>query len=138
MNSCAAPAAISARPDSILLEAIWPCAFLCLVSSCANCSPICCCFCRALAKAITQAAVEEFHEFLENYPEAALSDEAKDKIRELREKEAENSYMVAQFYEKKKNYKAAKIYYQAVVDDFGNSSWSAKALKKIREMSGKE
>lgn len=87
---------------------------------------------------VTQAAIEEFNEFVEDYPDAELSLEAKQQIRDLREKEAENSYKVAQFYEKRKNYKAAKIYYQAVVDDFGNSSWSAKALNKIREMSGKE
>jgi len=60
--------------------------------------------------------------------------EAKEQIHKLREKEAENSYVVAQFYEKQKNYKAAKIYYQAVVDDFENSSWAPLSLKKIREM----
>ena len=87
---------------------------------------------------VTQAAIEEFNDFVETYPEAELSQEAKEQIRDLREKEAANSYQVAQFYEKQKNYKAAKIYYQAVVDDFGNSSWSSKALNKIREMSGKE
>ena len=87
---------------------------------------------------VTQAAIKEFKEFVESYPDAELSLEAKQQILGLREKEAENSFKVAQFYEKQKNYKAAKIYYQAVVDDFGNSSWSAKALNKIREMSGKE
>ncbi len=87
---------------------------------------------------VTQAAIEEFNDFVESYPEAELSQEAKRQIRELREKEAENSYQVAQFYEKQKNYKAAKVYYQVVVDDFRNSSWSSKALNKIREMSGKE
>jgi len=43
-----------------------------------------------------------------------------------------------QFYEKQKNYKAAKIYYQAVADDFRHTSWSVKALNKIREISKKE
>jgi outer membrane protein assembly factor BamD len=86
---------------------------------------------------ITQAAVEEFKDFVENYPEAELSTEAKQQIRELREKEAENSFKVARFYEKRKNYRAAKIYYQAIVDDYAGSSWSAKALNKIREMSAK-
>jgi outer membrane protein assembly factor BamD len=87
---------------------------------------------------VTQAAIEEFNEFIESYPEAELSQEAKHQIQVLREKEAENSYKVAQFYEKQKNYRAAKIYYQAVVDDFGASSWSSQALNKIREMSRKE
>jgi len=87
---------------------------------------------------ITQSAVDEFDEFVEMYPDAELSNQAKDQIYQLREKEAENSFVVAQFYEKQKNYKAAKIYYQGVVDDFENSSWASKSLKKIREMNEKE
>lgn len=86
----------------------------------------------------TQAAIEEFNEFVKVYPDSELSSQAKAEIRRLREKEAENNFMAARFYEKQKNYKAAKIYYQIVADDFGNSSWAAKALNKIREMSAKE
>jgi outer membrane protein assembly factor BamD len=52
---------------------------------------------------ITQAAVDEFDDFVEMYPDAELSEHAKDQIRQLREKEAENSFVVAQFYEKQKN-----------------------------------
>jgi len=87
---------------------------------------------------ITQAAVDEFDDFVEMYPDAELSKQAKEQIYYLREKEAENSFVVAQFYEKQKNYKAAKIYYQVVVDDFENSSWASRSLQKIREMSKKE
>jgi len=86
---------------------------------------------------VTKAAVDEFDEFVEMYPDAELSQQAKEQIRQLREKEAENSFVVAQFYEKQKNYKAAKIYYQVVVDDFENSSWAPKSLVKIREMNEK-
>ena len=67
---------------------------------------------------VTQSAVDEFEEFVEQYPEAKLSDNAKDKISELRGKEAENSYNIAAFYEKRKQYKSAKIYYQIVVDEY--------------------
>jgi len=86
---------------------------------------------------ITQAAVEEFEDFLEIYPDAELSKKAKEQIRKLREKEAENNFVIAQFYEKRKNYKASKIYYQIVVDDYKNSSWAKKALTKIVEVSEK-
>ncbi len=87
---------------------------------------------------ITQVAVDEFEDFVENYPDAELSVKAKKQINQLREKEAENSFLVAQFYEKQKNYEAAKIYYRFVVDDFEHSSWASKALNKIREMNEKE
>lgn len=86
---------------------------------------------------ITKSAVGEFNEFLESYPDAELSDKAKSQIRDLREKEAENAFLIAQFYEKRKNYPAAKIYYQAVVDDYKDSPWAKKALGKIQEVTKK-
>ena len=86
---------------------------------------------------ITQAAIDEFNDFVESYPDAELSAQAKEQIYQLREKEAENSFVVAEFYEKQKNYNAAKIYYQVVVDDFQDSTWASRSLKKIREMNEK-
>jgi len=87
---------------------------------------------------VTQSAVEEFKEFVEIYPDAELSQEAKVHIQKLKDKEAENNFVIAQFYEKQKDYKAAKIYYKIVVDDFGKSHWASRALKKILEMNQKE
>ena len=87
---------------------------------------------------ITQSAVEEFKDFLEVYPEAELSLQAKGEISKLREKKAENNFVVAQYYEKRKNYKAAKIYYQMIVDEYKDSKWAKKALSKIQEVSQKE
>ncbi len=85
----------------------------------------------------TKAAMEEFKDFVEVYPDAELSSQARDEIHALLEKEAENNFVVAQFYEKQKNYKAAKIYYEIIVNDYENSSWSPRALEKIREISPK-
>lgn len=85
----------------------------------------------------TKSAMEEFKGFVDVYPDAALSNQAKDEIHALLEKEAENNFVIARFYEKQKNYKAAKIYYQLIVDSYQNSSWSQKALEKIREVSPK-
>lgn len=87
---------------------------------------------------VTQAAVEEFKDFTKMYPDADLSQDAKEQIQQLREKEAENHFLVAQYYEKRKDYKAAKIYYQIVVDEYRNSSWFSGALEKTREMNQKE
>ncbi len=87
---------------------------------------------------VTQSAVDEFKDFLEVYPDTDLSKNAEGHIQKLRDKEAKNNYVIAQFYEKQKNYKAAKIYYKLIVDDYKRSKWSAKALKKILEMNQKE
>ncbi|OGX23658.1 MAG: hypothetical protein A3D10_06960 [Omnitrophica WOR_2 bacterium RIFCSPHIGHO2_02_FULL_48_11] len=88
-------------------------------------------------QAITQSAVKEFEKFVEHYPDAELSDKAQKEIQSLREKEAENNFLVAQFYEKQKNYQAAKIYYNTIVEDFKNTSWAVKSLEKIRSLSSK-
>ena len=86
---------------------------------------------------ITQAAAEEFKEFVEIYPDAELSPAAREQINALKEKEAENNFLIAQFYQKQKNYKAANLYYQVVVDDYAQTKWAAEALKAIPEVTGK-
>ena len=50
---------------------------------------------------------------------------------------SENNFIIAKFYEKQKNYKAAKTYYQSVADDYKNTKWAVKALEKIRDVSSK-
>jgi outer membrane assembly lipoprotein YfiO len=86
---------------------------------------------------VTQAAAKEFKEFVSIYPDAEFSDEAKVNIQHLNDKEAQNAFLIAQFYEKQKSYQAAKVYYQAVVDGFENTVWAAKALEKIQQLNQK-
>ncbi|MBZ0166040.1 MAG: outer membrane protein assembly factor BamD, partial [Candidatus Omnitrophica bacterium] len=87
---------------------------------------------------ITQSAKEEFEEFLDIYPDAELSEKAKAEIDRLKDKEAQNNYGIAQFYEKQKQFDSAKIYYQIVVDEYPTSKWSSKSLNKIRELNQKD
>lgn len=84
---------------------------------------------------VTKAAVDGFNDFLETYPDAQLSEDAKVEIAKLRDKEAKNSFVIAQFYEKQKNYNAAKIYYQGIVSKYSGTEWATKALKRIRVIS---
>ena len=83
---------------------------------------------------VTQVAIEELKEFVEEYPGEELSGQAQSEIIKLREKEAENSFLVAQFYEKQKNFVSAKIYYQTVVDEYRDTIWASRALKKISDL----
>ena len=87
---------------------------------------------------VTEEAVAAFKEFVEVYPDADLSKDAKVQISQLREKEAENNFVIAQFYEKQKRYDAAKVYYKAVVDDFSDSTWAKQALQRIQELTSLE
>lgn len=88
-------------------------------------------------QAVTKAAIEEFKKFTEHYPDAELSAKAREQVNGLREKEAENNFVIAQFYEKKRQYESARLYYETIVNDFSTTSWAPKALEKIRSLSQK-
>ncbi|NLE64662.1 MAG: outer membrane protein assembly factor BamD [Elusimicrobia bacterium] len=80
----------------------------------------------------TTVAVEGFKEFLEANPESELSEAARQEIERLKVKEAENAFLVAEFYEKQKKMKAARIYYQEVVDNYAGTVWAEKAAVRVR------
>jgi len=87
---------------------------------------------------ITQSAITEFQEFVREYPDARLSAEARQHIVDLREKEAENSFLIARFYERQKKYKAARVYYLQIADQYQDTSWAKKALEAIQQLGKKE
>lgn len=87
---------------------------------------------------VTKSAIEEFKDFVQKYPDAELSQEAKSQINELKEKEAENQFVVAEFYEKQKKFDAARVYYNEIVKQYPNTAWAQKSLERIRALSGKD
>ncbi|OGX14836.1 MAG: hypothetical protein A2166_06015 [Omnitrophica WOR_2 bacterium RBG_13_41_10] len=80
----------------------------------------------------TKEAKEKFQEFVKEHPDAVLSREAEENIAKLNEKEAENNYNIAMFYEKQKAYSSARLYYNDVIQNYSNSKWAAKALERIQ------
>ena len=79
-------------------------------------------------------AKDKFEEFVKEHPEAVLTREAEKNIVQLNEKEAENYYTTARFYEKQKAYDAAKIYYNDVIANFPDSKWAAQSVARLRLM----
>jgi len=77
-------------------------------------------------------AKDKFEEFIRDHPDAALSREAQKNIDELREKEAESKYSIGRFYEKQKQYTAAKIYYDDVINNYSQSSFAIKSLERLQ------
>lgn len=80
---------------------------------------------------VTNVAVAGFEDFVKNNPESDLSTDAKKEIDRLRLKEAENAFVVAKYYQKNKEFKSALIYYQGVVDQYGDTVWGVKAKTEI-------
>jgi len=85
---------------------------------------------------VTGVAMEEFNEFVKSHPDSQLAPEAQAQMARLKAKEAENNFVIAKFYEKQKNLKAARIYYKEVANNYADTTWGPKAsahLKSIGE-----
>jgi outer membrane protein assembly factor BamD len=81
---------------------------------------------------VTGIAMEEFNEFVKTHPDSQLTPEAKIQMARLKDKEAENNFIIAKFYQKKKKLKAARIYYKEVTDNYADTSWAPKALVQLK------
>lgn len=81
---------------------------------------------------VTSIAVEEFKDFIASHPESELTPQAKEQLNHLRNKEAENAYVIASFYEKQKNIKSARVYYRDLADRYGDTKWGGKALARLK------
>jgi len=85
-----------------------------------------------------EEAKQKFEEFVKDHPDAVLTAEAQKNLNELREKDAQSVYNIAAFYEKQKEFNAAKIYYNEVMNNYPDSPWAAKAMAKIQVMEKKD
>ncbi len=86
----------------------------------------------------TKDAKDKFEEFVREHPDAVLSRDAQNNIRQLKEKEAESNFTVARFYEKQKDYKSARIYYEDIITNYSESAWSAKAMERLQVLEKKK
>ncbi|MFH0838952.1 MAG: outer membrane protein assembly factor BamD [Candidatus Omnitrophota bacterium] len=80
---------------------------------------------------ITKDAIEEFREFVKEHPDTAAAQEAQASIQKLQEKEIENLFSTALFYEKQGKFTSAEIYYRDIIEKYPNSQWSAKSLERL-------
>lgn len=83
---------------------------------------------------VTNVAVAGFEDFIKTSPDSELSQEAQAQIKRLREKEAENNYVVAEFYRKAKKYASAKVYYNLILDQYGDTIWALKADSQLKAL----
>ena len=79
-------------------------------------------------------AMDEFNEFVKAHPDSQLTPQAKEQMLILKTKQAENGFVIAKFYEKQKNLKAARIYYKEVLQKYPDTSWGVKALAKLKKI----
>ena len=83
----------------------------------------------------TDTAARELEAFLHDFPSSELSKEATTRLHDLRERRAQHEYQVAQFYEQRHHPASAFIYYQAIIDQYGRTSWGPKAAARLQVLS---
>ncbi|HDN67873.1 MAG TPA: outer membrane protein assembly factor BamD [Firmicutes bacterium] len=82
----------------------------------------------------TYRALERFNRFIQEYPDSDLIPQARQKILQCRTKLAEKDYLNGRLYARLRAFDAALYYYQKVVDQFGETKWSALAQLEIGEI----
>ncbi|MGA1823286.1 MAG: outer membrane protein assembly factor BamD [bacterium] len=76
----------------------------------------------------TQYAQEEFHRYLQEYPNGELSDKVKEHLKFTRSRLAEHDLYIATFYFNKKDYSAARNRLHKVLSIYPNISWIDRLL----------
>ena len=85
----------------------------------------------------TANARNGFQDFLNRYPKSAKAAQARENLRALEQKQTTNSFQIAKFYDKQKNYKAALIYYHDVMRQQPGSDEGNRAKQRVDELRAK-
>ena len=76
----------------------------------------------------TLKAIDEFRQFLEEYPNSSLKETVQKKLTECLNKLAKKDYKDAALYRKMNEWRAAEIYYNTVLNKFADTPFGEKAL----------
>ncbi len=91
----------------------------------------------AYDKTASQKAQDAFDDFLAQYPNSEKAAQAQDNLKTLQSHEDQSAVTIAKFYDKKKDYKAAYIYYQEVIKEQPGTPEAAAAEARIKELTAK-
>jgi outer membrane protein assembly factor BamD len=79
-------------------------------------------------------ASTNFRSYVEKYPNGKYAKEAREKLMSLDDKRAKGVFEVGRFYEKKKKFPSALLYYTEVVQRHPLSAWAVKAEERIKSL----
>jgi outer membrane protein assembly factor BamD len=82
-------------------------------------------------------AQEAYEDFLLRYPNSEKVPQAQDNLKALQGRKTENSYTIAKFYDKQRNYKAAYVYYNEVVQQQPDSPEAERAKQRMDQIRSK-
>jgi outer membrane protein assembly factor BamD (BamD/ComL family) len=80
----------------------------------------------------TDLAARELEAFVREYPESDLHQQAATRLKELRERRAQHEFQVGQFYERRRRAASARVYYETIVTEFGDTAWASQAAARLQ------
>ena len=87
---------------------------------------------------IAKRALETYHDFISLHPTDPRVEESRKKMENLRNEQARGAIKVAEFYEKRKEWNGALIYYNEALVKAPNSMFAETAKQKIEEIKGRQ
>jgi outer membrane protein assembly factor BamD len=91
-----------------------------------------------LDQSMTRAAIEQIEHFVATYPESRFVPEARERIAELRARLAAKAYGAAALYLQLGDLKAARVYLDAIVQDYPDTEWARRSLLEIARSHARE
>jgi outer membrane assembly lipoprotein YfiO len=85
----------------------------------------------------TDRALKEFKQISKTTPVPSISKEAEAVLDELREKKALSMMKIAEFYEKRKKFRSAVIYYKDIIGKFPETRAADAARERVQKLKGK-
>jgi outer membrane protein assembly factor BamD len=80
-------------------------------------------------------AIGAFSDYLVKYPGSERAEEAQRLRSELKGEQSQGLLQIGRYYEKNKNFRAAMIYYNQVIEQNPRSEWANTAQKKLAMIS---
>ncbi len=80
---------------------------------------------------------EAFEDFLLKYPNSDKATQAKDNLKALQGRKSTNAYNIARFYDKQRNFKAAYVYYNEVLQQQPDSAEATRAKERMNQIRSK-
>jgi outer membrane protein assembly factor BamD len=76
----------------------------------------------------TVKALSELTLLLREYPDSDVREAAEGAVAECRSRLAEKEYLAGRLYLNMKNYRAARVYFDSVLETYGDTPWAPRAL----------
>lgn len=82
----------------------------------------------------TNRSITAFQDYITKYPKSEKIEQARENIQKLKLEQARGIMTVGQFYDREKNYDAALIYYNSVIQKFPSSEIEKRAAERVEEI----